>query len=624
MNTTLFGSRCVAIARVSTYIQDTKAQAETLENMAMKLGLTLEKTFETKESGFISLDKKDGFGQLQDYLLNNDVRIVLVTELSRLARRKIILEQIKQWFLDNNIQLYVINLSFTLFDDYGNASPSSNIVFSVFAQFAESEMKEKRVRFKQAHRDLNQQGLSIVGKTLFGYTRVRLAVKVNGKYRSKMEVNEDQAKQIRQIYDWYLRGINGDPTQCSVSKIRDECVAQGFDRYLHSKRNVNKSLKCEFYTGDLVETQYRQKSSEYWAYKDSSAPKYVLSEPGTVRYPKIISRETFDAVQQKMKEASTKLAKGKGGIYTDFSRKHFCLLSKLVRCQCGRFMTGDLKYGRGRSGKRILIRNYRCSNHKFHGADSVPMRPLDFAVWTICRQNHSKYLEHLKSFPFTSSLTEISQRLENYRAKKTEVEAQMKTLTDRFLRVRKYASSEAAFLEEMEALEKEEKRLDQLLQKENKRYLELQQSKVEVAEYAEHLRSIEDSKENMRKFVQRMVDRIVPCFRDHYLIVVEIIMHTSSLAVKTTEPDAAAQGLNEHIYVIFNMRTTVNPDIRYIIGPSLFDSEAGMFYLPDSMTSTVAGVFDDEDEVYFRSLRYHPLTIYDDEYPGSQEDVESE
>ena len=624
MNTTLFGSRCVAIARVSTYIQDTKAQAETLENMAKKLGLTLEKTFETKESGFISLDKKDGFGQLQDYLMNNDVRIVLVTEISRLARRKIILEQIKQWFLDNNIQLYVINISFSLFDDYGNASPSSNIVFSVFAEFAETEMKEKRVRFKQAHRDLTQQGLSIVGKTLFGYTRVRMAVKVNGKLRSKMEVNEDQAKQIRQIYDWYLHGINGDPTQCSVSKIRDECVALGLDPYLHSKRNVNKALKCEFYTGDLIKTQYREKSTEYWVYKDTSAPKFILSEPGMVRYPMIIPRETFDAVQLKMKESTTTLAKGKGGLFVDISRKHFSLLSKLVKCQCGLFMTGDIKYGKGHSGKRILVRNYRCTNHKSHGADSVPMRPLDFAVWTICRQNHSKYLEYLQSFPFTSSLTEISQRLENYRTKKAEVEAQKQTLTDRFLRVRKYASSESTFMEEMGALEKEEKWLDQLIQKENKRYLELQQSKIEVAEFAEHLKSIEDSKENMRKFVQRMVERIVPCYREHYLIVVEIVMHTPSLAVKTTEPDAAAKGLEEHVYVVFNMKNTVNPEIRYIIGPSFFDAEAGVFYLPDSMTSTVPGVFEDEDEVYFRSLRYHPLTIYDDDIPSTQKDVESE
>lgn len=624
MNTTLFGNRCVAVARVSTYIQDTKAQAATLENMAKQLGLTLEKTFETKESGFISLDKKEGFGQLQDYLTNNNVRIVLVTEISRLARRKIILEQIKQWFLDNNIQLYVINISFSLFDDYGHVSPASNIVFSVFAEFAESEMKEKKVRFKQAHRDLNQQGLSIVGKVLFGYSRVRMAVKVNGKFRSKMEVNEDQAKQIRQIYDWYLNGINGDPTQSSVSKIRDECVANGYDKYLHSERNVNKALKCEFYTGDIIETQYRQKSTEYWVYKDQTAPKYVLSDPGKVRYPQIISREVFDAVQHKMKDSTTTLAKGKGGVYTDFSRKHFCLLSKLIKCQCGLFMTGDIKKGTGHSGKPVLVRNYRCTNHKPHGVYSIPMRPLDFAVMTICRQNHSKYLEHLKAFPFTSSLAEISQRINNYQTEQKDVEMKKKILTDRFLKVRKYASSESTYMEEMLALEKEGKRLEQLVQKETKRLNELQNSKIEIAEFANHLKTIEDSKENMRGFVQRMVDRIIPLYRDHYLIVVEIVMHSPTFAVRTTEPDAAANGLDEHIYVIFNMKATLNPDIRYIIGPSFFDPERGVFHLPDSMTSTVPGVFEDEDEVYFRSFTYHPLNIYDDDVPGSREDVESE
>lgn len=621
MNTALFGEKCVGIARVSTYIQDTKAQAETLENMAKQLGLTLEKTFETKESGFISLDKKDGFGLLQDYLKNNRVKIVLVTELSRLARRKIILEQIKQWFLDNKIQLYVINISFSLFDDFGNVSSASDIVFSVFASMAESEMKEKKVRFKQAHRDLNQQGLSIVGKTLFGYTRVRMAVKVNGKLRSKMEVNEDQAKQIRQIYEWYLNGINGDPTQCSVSKIRDECVALGFDRYLHSKRNVNKALKCVFYTGDLIETQYPQKSPEFWTYKDTTAPKYVLSEPGTVRYPQIITKELFDAVQQKMKEATTIIAKGKGGIYTDISRKHFGLLSKLIKCQCGLYMAGDIKYGKGHTGKKVLIRNYRCTNHKSHGVNSIPMRPLDFAVYSICRQNHSKYLEHLKSFPFISSLTEISKRIENLQQEKMRVESQKKDLADRFLKIRHYAPSESTFLSEMEALEKDEKRLEQLILKENKRLTDLQQSQIEIVEYVDHLKTIEGNKDNMRKFIQRMVDVIIPRYRDRYLIVTEIVMHSPSLAVKTTEPDAAANELSEHIYVIFNMRATINPEIRYIIGPSFFDPGTGLFYLPDSMTSTVSGVFDDEDEVYFRSLRYHPLTIYDDDYPGSQKDI---
>ena len=59
MNTNIFGKKCVGIARVSTYIQDTAAQTETLKNKALELGLDIEKIFETKESGFISLDKKD-------------------------------------------------------------------------------------------------------------------------------------------------------------------------------------------------------------------------------------------------------------------------------------------------------------------------------------------------------------------------------------------------------------------------------------------------------------------------------------------------------------------------------------------------------------------------------------
>lgn len=624
MNTDIFGVNCVCIARVSTYIQDTKAQAETLQNKARELGLNVLHTFETKESGFRSLDKKEGFGLLQEYLKTNDCRIVLVTELSRLARRKIILEQIKQWFLENKVQLYVINIPFSLFDDFGNVSSASDIVFSVFASMAESEMKEKKVRFIQAHKNLNQQGLSIVGKVLFGYDRIPQAVKVNGKWRSKMTINEQKAEQIRQIYEWYLNGINGDYTLSSVSKIRDECIARGFDTYLHSRRNVNKALKCEFYTGDLIETQYRRKSTEYWAYKEDSAPKYVLSEPGTIRYPQIISRELYDAVQEKMKDATTTLFKDHGGSYVDISRKHFSLLSKLVICRCGLCMTYDIKVGKGHSGKKVIVRNYRCSNHKSHGAISIPTRPLDFAVWTICRQNQTKYVEYLKSFPFTSTMEEINSRIMNIENEIDTTEKQKQLLTDRYLKVRKYSTvSDETYMKEMSALENEKRRLEGLAYKERVKLQELQQNKADVVEFADHLRKIEGDKENMRIFIQRMVEKIVPCFRDHYLIVVEIKMRSNTYAVRTTEPDAAAEGLDDHVYVIINTKTTIYPEIRYISGPCFFDSSSNRFLLPDSATSTVADVFNDDDEVYFRSLRYRALDIYDEEYPGRATDTKA-
>lgn len=610
MNKELFGTTCVGIARVSTYVQDTKAQSETLENKAKELGLTIERTFQTKESGFISLDKKDGFCMLQEYLKTSKCRIVIVTELSRLARRKIILEQIKQWFIDNKIQLYVINIGFTLFDDLGNATPTSDIVFSVFASIAESEMKEKRIRFIQVHKDLNQNGLSITGKVLFGYTRVNHSVKINGRWRSQMVVNEDAAKQVQQVYDWYLNGIDGDFTKCSISKIRDECIAQGFSPFLHSKRNVNKTLKCEFYTGEIVHTHYRRKNAAYWNYLEKDAPKYVDSEPGTVRYPQIITKEIFDSVQNKMNDANTKLlSDGKGG-YADHSRSHFTLLAKLVKCNCGLSMTGDYRKGRGHSGNPIIVKTYRCTNHARHDTVTLPIRILDFAVWTICRQNSSKYLEFIQSFPFISTVEELRRKIGNLESERQILKNKQRVVSERYLKVLSYVSDES-YNQEMDSLKKDLSRIDKLIFNEKRRLDELTNAKAEIVEYTDHLHLIESDKVNMRKYIQSMVEQIRPFFRDHYYTVTEIIMKDYSFAVKTSEPDAVAPDLPDKVYVIINTKTTAIPKISYISGPCLFDTQQKLFLLPNSDTATLAQVFEDEDEVYFHRMVFRPLDIDD-------------
>lgn len=63
---------------------------------------------------------------------------------------------------------------------------------------------------------------------------------------------------IKTLYDWYLNGVNGDKTKCSVRKLTLECIAHNFPTYLHSTRNVNKTLKEEAYTGYKITNNRRK------------------------------------------------------------------------------------------------------------------------------------------------------------------------------------------------------------------------------------------------------------------------------------------------------------------------------------------------------------------------------
>ena len=142
-----FGKNCIILTRVSTSQQDYQFQLDALYKYAKELGLNKPLIdISTKESGFRSIEAKDGFKRVIEFLSENNCCIVLCTELSRLAREKIILEQIKEWFVSNKIQLYVKDQNFRLFNDEGEVDMSTDIIFSVYASMAQSEMREKKKR----------------------------------------------------------------------------------------------------------------------------------------------------------------------------------------------------------------------------------------------------------------------------------------------------------------------------------------------------------------------------------------------------------------------------------------------------------------------------------------------
>ena len=136
-----FGNKCVILTRVSTQQQDYDAQLNDLRNWAISLGLEVVKDISTKESGFRSWNKKDGFHEVIDFMNSNQCRIILCTEPSRLARDKFILEQIKNWLTTNRIQLYIKDINFKLFNANGEVDMSTDILFSVQASIAQAETK---------------------------------------------------------------------------------------------------------------------------------------------------------------------------------------------------------------------------------------------------------------------------------------------------------------------------------------------------------------------------------------------------------------------------------------------------------------------------------------------------
>lgn len=432
MNNFPFGTNAVLVTRVSTDVQSTDAQLHELEAWATEHGYTNLVSFKTTESGFLKYDHKTGWNLVTDFFESHpDYRVLICTEISRLGRRKVILDMIQEYLVENKIQLIIKDLSFQLLRDDGTIDIGKDLVFSLSSSLAQSEMHQKRERFHRARIEYGKQGLCIGGKELFGYVRLKTEEKINGKQRSIYVINEKEASEIKQIYQWYAYGLDGNPQTTSIRTITLRCIREGMSTYLHSKRNVNKALKEQAYTGQKT-THNRMKNPDFWNYKDSDAPRYKDAISYSYSYPPIFStveeRELFDAVQRRMRDNSSKLV-ATNDIFVDKSRKHTTILSKLLICpSCMKPLVGEYRSVKGRRQYIYRCHNSRATINKCGFGHSDSMMILDGVVYAVSKGA----ILSLKSNDVISDITLKIQELEkqklNLEKKDSSIEEEKRRL----------------------------------------------------------------------------------------------------------------------------------------------------------------------------------------------------
>lgn len=423
-----FGDSAIIVARISTPQQTESPQLEDLREYAKGLGFRNIKEFGTTESGFLEMDDKQGWNLVVDFFETHpEYKTLVCTELSRLSRVKSTLMLIEEYLVKNKIQLIVKDINFFLFNEYGVVTAGADMIFTLYASFASSEMSNKRERFKRALKEYRQHGYSIGGKELFGYTREYVKIEGRNKPLSRYIINEKEKAEILQIYKWYAFGIDGDLSRTSARTITEKCIEEGMSEYLHSKRNVTKCLKEKAYTG-FKETHNRMKNPEYWNYHKFDKPKYIQAESYLCIYPPIFEGDDaylFEYVQSRMHENNSKVNEG---IVVLKERKHTTILSKLLICpECGRFLHGEYRIKNG-----VQRYSYRCAYsrgvvHKCNFTSTLGMQMLDSLIWEYCRGEISKIRRDELKKKTDNATEEIQHKILNIQAKIDEFEGRFMT-----------------------------------------------------------------------------------------------------------------------------------------------------------------------------------------------------
>ncbi len=487
--------KCLLLTRVSTKYQDFTPQEEDLKKYANDLGYEVAGIISTKESGFRTIERKDGFKQVKEFFSTNpDCRTLIITELSRLSRYDDVLIHCKTYFKENKIQLIVKDISFRLFDDNGNYNYATDITFNMFATIASAEMQQKRDRFARAKTALRENGYVVGGKALFGYN----IVQVEGK-RKTLEINESEAEQIRKVFELYRDGK-------SISKIKVECIAMGFSAYLHSTTNIQKCLRETAYIGTKT-TNNKRRNYQYYELGKTDVDEYVVSSYTYNHYPQIVDIELFNKVQEMLTTNCP-----------EKSSKHISILAKLLYvAECDCTLIAEVKKESAYACKRECRFQNACSKKRY----SVSMRILDNVVWQYLKENVELIEQEQMRNLNTETIANLEREIANIEVKITEKEREQAKENDLF-------RIDAITLSELEnRVVSIKKNIGSLRSAIKNKQSEIDSIRDFIANrmsesVADIILSAEGNPAEMKKYVNRFISKIVVHLSNRYYTILEI------------------------------------------------------------------------------------------------------
>lgn len=339
--------KAILLVRVSTEAQDFTEQEREIYQMAINDGYKPEDIIAIceKESG-IKLEEEDrsGLNRMKELIESNiGVDCVYCWEVSRIARRKKINFSVLEYLTKHKVQLIIKNPSITLFNRDGSINEGAEVVFTLFSQMAESEMRTKKERFKRSKDARRKQGYFTGGFVLYGY-------KVDED--KKLAVDEDAAEIVKMIYTMYLSG------KYSYRSLAKEIQSMGIftDKSFATAQTAIKKI--------LTNTAYAGVPSAEGSYM-------TLRTEGNV-YPALVTVEMVEKCKELAKK-NVSLPKKK------YSTVYFA--KGILRCpDCGKVMMA------------VKSRNfYHCT--KCGNGNMININMVDSALWLCASPLYAAKME---------------------------------------------------------------------------------------------------------------------------------------------------------------------------------------------------------------------------------------
>ena len=131
--------KVVILARVSTNKQDYDRQVVELTEYCNRVGWEVAEVFANKVSGAKSAEERAEIQDMIAYIKTNDIRRVVVLEISRLGRNTLEALKVIQVLNENSVSLYIKNYNLETLNPDGKPNPVASLITTILLEIASME-----------------------------------------------------------------------------------------------------------------------------------------------------------------------------------------------------------------------------------------------------------------------------------------------------------------------------------------------------------------------------------------------------------------------------------------------------------------------------------------------------
>ena len=312
---------------------------------------------------------------------SNTIKTVAVWHINRLGRREKKLIEMKSWFVENKVQLYVKNPQLHLLDEDAQPDKAGGMVYRLFANMVESETEEMMQKFARGKNQKRQQGQWDGAMLPLGYTLT------DDNY---IVVDEEGAALVRNIFNLYATG------EWSTTRLSNELREKGV-----------KDVDGRDFTQSRVATILSKK--RYTGYTETTKSGVEFS------YPQIVTSELFEQCEALRKGA--KIARKH-----NYASAYLC--NKLIECKCGYHYTASNTVYRCFKEHDEVVKKVAEAERLQHTDATLSIAMMDGIVWQLAAHLEIARLANQG----TESLADYKQQLEIATAKAETAKAEIAKL----------------------------------------------------------------------------------------------------------------------------------------------------------------------------------------------------